>query len=325
MTQFEKSILNEKYEILSLLGVGQYSKVVLAKDLNTLKEVAVKIFIPLFSESFQSNFEKEMKVLESLDHPNIIKVIEKGQGILDDPESCPKHVIYMVFELCKNGDIFDYLKTEEKGLPEDICRFYFHQMVESVKYIHKKNICHRDLKLENIFLDDSFNLKVGDFGLCVEAKEETKIDTICGTKGYQCPEMVDKKDYCPKQNDMFALGVILFILSNGKYPFIEATNTDLKYQLLVNGEKDHFWKLVEKEEKQMSGSLKTLISGLLDSSNRFTIEDVLKNEWFNGEVCPKERGEEEMKKIREKVIKIKMESKVDLSLELFSIPEYFDF
>jgi serine/threonine protein kinase KIN1/2 len=87
-----------------------------------------------------------------------------------------------------------------------------------VTFIHKNDLAHRDIKLENIFLSDKFVPKIGDFGLSKKFKKGSKMSTWCGTEGYMAPE-IESQNYAGPPVDIFALGVVLFLMITGKAPF----------------------------------------------------------------------------------------------------------
>lgn len=88
-----------------------------------------------------------------------------------------------------------------------------------MKYIHSQNIVHRDLKLENILIDDRNNLKLIDFGFSVHIGPDQKLKIFCGTPSYMAPEIVQKKEYSGYATDIWSMGIILFVLLNGHFPF----------------------------------------------------------------------------------------------------------
>ena len=88
-----------------------------------------------------------------------------------------------------------------------------------MKYAHKKDVCHRDIKLENILVDEGLNVRLIDFGFAVQKKDNEKITQICGTKSYMAPELLLKQPYEGKKIDIWALGVIFYKLIVGHLPF----------------------------------------------------------------------------------------------------------
>jgi serine/threonine protein kinase len=113
-------------------------------------------------------------------------------------------------------------------------------------YLHSNGICHRDLKPENILLDKDFNAKIIDFGFAVELEGREK-DGYCrsliGTTSYMAPEILNRQPYQGHVVDLFALGVILFILYAQHPPFTQASTSDSFYKLLATNRADLFWKM----------------------------------------------------------------------------------
>ena len=112
-------------------------------------------------------------------------------------------------------------------LPENQCRIIFRQLADAVAYLHTKNVVHRDLKLDNILVDENNGVKLIDFGFSVSASAEHKLQLFCGTPHYMDPDIVKKKEYNGHAADVWALGVILFIILTGKLPFFAEFEADL--------------------------------------------------------------------------------------------------
>ncbi|KAK8860539.1 hypothetical protein M9Y10_012204 [Tritrichomonas musculus] len=146
----------EHYKILKFLGSGSYSVVHLALDTRTNTEYAVKI-VPTSSfikKSVLEHFEMETRVLHQMRHPNIIHFVD----ILRDDFN-----IYVVIELCPNGDLYNYI-ISQKFLSEQEAKYLFKQFLFGLNYIHSIGAMHRDLKPENILLDSTYSAKISDFG-----------------------------------------------------------------------------------------------------------------------------------------------------------------
>ncbi|VDM18109.1 unnamed protein product [Hydatigera taeniaeformis] len=115
-------------------------------------------------------------------------------------------------------EVFDYLVTHGKMKEKD-ARIKFRQIVSAVQYCHAKNIVHRDLKAENLLLDESMNLKIADFGFSNNYSAGRKLDTFCGSPPYAAPELFLGRKYDGPEVDVWSLGVILYTLVSGSLPF----------------------------------------------------------------------------------------------------------
>jgi serine/threonine protein kinase len=126
----------------------------------------VKVFKNSEQQTLKS-YECEIKAgFMNLDHPNLGSLIGYGfSQMVENGEASGVDQLYLVMKYESNGDLFDLLNMSPNGLPVEIAKFFFAHLVAALEYLHRKNVAHRDLKLENCFLDENFNLKVGDFGL----------------------------------------------------------------------------------------------------------------------------------------------------------------
>ena len=123
-------------------------------------------------------------------------------------------------ELGGYSSLHAYLKTKNgRKLEEDEARNLFRQIVEGIDYLHKKNIAHRDIKLENILLDENNTIKIIDFGFSIVMQKDKLLNVFCGTPSYMSPELATKKDYQGWHADVWALGVLLHVFLCGKFPF----------------------------------------------------------------------------------------------------------
>lgn len=113
-------------------------------------------------------------------------------------------------------------------------------MLDSIEYMHSRRVVHRDLKLENILVDDELNLKIADFGFA-SYKNIDCLKSYRGTMTYMAPEIKLGKEYKGTQVDVFSFGVILFILTHGIFPFKEARTEEYFYNLLVQGDLETYF------------------------------------------------------------------------------------
>ncbi|CAI2364449.1 unnamed protein product [Moneuplotes crassus] len=294
------------YKLIKKIGTGGFSKVMLAEEVSTGQKVALKLMKN--SDTRQgihrkNLFESEVAVLKELDSENILKL--KDSDVSAPVTNTLGKVVdlsYIALEYAQNGELFDYVANGEK-FSERTTRFFFHQIVDTLKYMHSKGYSHRDIKPENILFGSDFTLKFADFGF------STKKD-ICsqrrGTFGYMAPEVLANEAHDPKKADIFSAAVILFIMTTKHCPFIKADPNDKYYKLLIKGDIEQFWTLHENsngESKQFSEDFKDLMTGMLsfDPSERFSLEDIQNHSWYNGPVAKKEDIEFEFR-LRKKAL-----------------------
>ena len=113
-----------------------------------------------------------------------------------------------------------YLKSKpNRKLDEIEVKRLYKALVEGINYCHGKNIVHRDIKMENILIDDNKNVKIIDFGFSIISEPDKKLNIFCGTPSYMAPEIVSKINYKGTPADIWALGILLFALLTGTFPF----------------------------------------------------------------------------------------------------------
>lgn len=144
-------------------------------------------------------------------------------------------IIAVVMEYCMYGDLLSFI-TDRNVLPPTLCRHMFYQIVLAVGHLHQRNFVHRDLKLENIFVNSNYDIKLGDFGLTKEAmnKKTNLLSTVCGTLYYTAPEIILNQKYDGKKTDIWSLGIILYCLGAGSLPW-QSTNEGEIRDEIVNG------------------------------------------------------------------------------------------
>lgn len=232
----------------------------------------------------QKTFEAEVQAGTSgLIHPNVIKLVAAGRSAIKVDGESMGDVFYIVMELAANGEAFDYVEAAS-GLEDKYARQIFTQLIDGVSYIHKKNIAHRDMKLENCFLDKDCVLKVADFGLqkAFSGPKGVELKTRCGTPNYMAPELLGGKDpYDGPAVDIFACGAILFILKYAKFAF--ATSNDSYFRRL---HRDPARAMADRKIPY-DATFMSLVCSLLkaDPKQRMSLADVRKHPWMQGEVA----------------------------------------
>jgi serine/threonine protein kinase len=254
-----------RYEYLKTLGGGCSSAVVLVRHSVSSTLFACKVVSRayLVAENIFDRFEQEVRLLPSLRHPNIVNFEE----IVFDPE-----LIYLVMEYCSQGDLFSHI-LNHGVFPDNRAREITQQIAEAVRYIHGRDIAHRDLKPENILLDRGFNAKLADFGFCHISSSKNLLRTPCGSPFYAPPEIISNMDYDGKSADIWSLGIVLFTMVTGSFPWSADNRMELFRQI----------RACDIEiPPTLSPALQELLGSMLqrDPSQRCTIGDVLNSPWF---------------------------------------------
>lgn len=247
------------YTLQRPIGEGTFGKVRLGLHRLTNTRVAIKQ-IP---KAHSASLTREIHHHRRLHHPNVMQLYEV---------IATEQYIWMVSELCAGGELYDYL-VENQVLAEPEARRIFGQLCLAVAYVHSKGIVHRDLKLENILLDERCNVKLGDFGFTREFEAKRLMDTFCGTTGYAAPEMLSGKKYTGPEVDVWSLGVILYALLCGALPFDDDDESVMKDKILRG---DFEIPDCLSEEAQ------SLVASILqqDPTKRPSIQSILAHPWF---------------------------------------------
>lgn len=172
------------------------------------------------------------------------------------------------------------------------------QLKEVISYMQEKKAVHRDLKLENILVDDGLQLKVCDFGFATY-KKITKLSSYRGTKTYMAPEIKEGKTYDGRLTDIFSAGVILFIIVLGIFPFSEAKKDEYYYKLIYEGKLEKYWKKTGGEN--LSAEFKDLVLKMLayNPAKRPTIDEIKVHPWMKKQFEKKKAQKDIMQTLKE--------------------------
>ena len=265
--------LYSHYELLNYLGKGGFGRVYKVKHKLSNQFRAMKIIKCKTNNPHSNSYEiiKQINILKTLDHPNIIKIYEFY--------STEKY-IYIINELCTGGELFNKI-VEVKYFTESTACFIMRQLLSAVAYCHDKGVIHRDLKPENILIEDSeekdkeyFHIKIIDFGTC-EILKKKKLTEQIGTSFYIAPEVL-KNGYNEKC-DLWSCGVILYILLCGSPPFYGKSEKEI-FQKILEGNINFKHKIWNK----ISQDAKNLVTKLLqvDPTKRLSAAKALEDVWF---------------------------------------------
>lgn len=265
------------YELGRTLGRGNFGKVKYARNTLSGHGFAVKILDKsrIFQLCITDQIKREIGTLKLLKHPNVVRLHEVLAS---------KTKIYMVLEYVTGGELFDRLASNGK-LSEAEGRKLFQQLIDGVSYCHDKGVFHRDLKLENLLVDDRGNIKISDFGLSAlpqHYRNDGLLHTTCGSPNYVAPEVLANRGYDGATSDIWSCGVILYVILTGVLPF-DDRNLAVLYQKIFKGD--------VQIPKWLSIGAQSLIRRILDPNpvTRLTMVGIRADEWFKQDYvinCP---------------------------------------
>ncbi|AWP03084.1 putative serine/threonine-protein kinase Nek4 [Scophthalmus maximus] len=214
------------YISIRVVGKGSYGEVNLVKHKSDRKQYVIKkLNLTTSSKRERHAAEQEAQLLSQLRHPNIVTYKESWEG-----NDCQ---LYIVMGFCEGGDLYHRLK-QQKGelLPERQVVEWFVQIAMALQYLHERNILHRDLKTQNIFLTKTNIIKVGDLGIArVLDNQNDMASTLIGTPYYMSPELFSNKPYNHK-SDVWALGCCVYEMSTLKHAFNAKDMNSLVYRIV---------------------------------------------------------------------------------------------
>lgn len=145
---------------------------------------------------------------------------------------------------------------------EHTAKKYFKQIAQALAYCHSQNICHRDIKLENILVDDHGHVKLIDFGFSIKCNDKVRLTSFCGTPPYMSPQLASRSPYSGQSSDVWALGIALYLMITGKFPF-RSSNEKQLYRLIQQG---------KYKNENFSPEIKQLLDSMLkvDEKTRIT-------------------------------------------------------
>ena len=298
------AILNSQFYLINIIGKGASGTVFLSYSIEDQKETKTLYAIKIINkkEPYDNCINNcEVDFLEKMNHKNILKVYGHGLGILKTPSGITQQVFYIIMDYLNHGSLLSQIDGNI-GFGEDLGRLIFSQLLDGLEAIHDSNIVHRDIKLENIMLSgNDYTLKYVDFGFATE-KSNGYLTTFLGTPNYAAPELHLKQPYLGVYEDIFSLGVTLFIIITGHLPFILPLPNDPLYQYIFCVDYINYWR---KRNIKVSPSFMELFDNLIafSPSQRPSISEIRNSKWMkeiNLDLLPKLKEEfnkrEEIKK-----------------------------
>ena len=265
--------LSELYKVGKAIGEGAFGFVRVAQQRLSKELVAVKTFEKnrLRDASARRRLDNEIRVLQRVRHPHIVRLFETFES--------PKR-IHLVMEYVSHGTLYRHLKKHKK-LTEPEARRLFRQLVGALAYLHSRFISHRDIKLENVLLDHRRDVRLIDFGFAILSRSKLRVP--CGSPSYTAPEIVAHKEYDGPVADVWSLGVLLYVLLAGRFPFQGTTRDDLSRNIMRG-----VFALPQHLSPPPDELLKRML--VTDAARRYNIENVRQHAWLarapgEAEIC----------------------------------------
>ena len=283
-----KSILDSKFYLVKKIGEGFSAKVYLGLPIESLRDnynsgqlkyYSIKVMDA--SKTDLNMVKMELTLLERINHDNIIKIYAYGLG-KKKSKNKEKEVYYVVMEHLEHDELLKYITNiipgENIGFGEDFGRLIFAQLLDGLEAMHNLNIYHRDIKPNNIMIGgNNYIFKFIDFGL--STNQIGILNSFLGTPNYSAPELLLKRGYFGKTEDIFSLGITLFVLVTGLLPFKLAVPNDNLYQYFVKGDYIEFWR---KRMVNVSPSFMELFDNMVafDFSQRPSLSEIRESSWM---------------------------------------------
>ena len=258
----------EDFEFGELLGQGAYATVRKAVHRPSRQVVAVKTYerSRLTDAQRKKGVQRETRIQSRLEHPNIVKLIQTIET---------SKQIHLVLEYVQGLPIGGLIKQRpDRRLEESEAKHLFIQLLKGLSYCHDINVCHRDIKLENLLITQQKALKIIDFGFATCYSREKRVKMFCGTPNYMAPEIVGRREFTGPPTDVWAAGVVLYAMVSGSLPFKGSTDREL-YQRVQRGQYNM--------PVHLSSSCKSLLLSIftLDPAKRPTAHQLLASSWLS--------------------------------------------
>jgi calcium/calmodulin-dependent protein kinase I len=266
--------IEDYYTLGKLLGEGAFAQVRVGNDKKTGEEFAIKIIKKKEYDSRETEYIlREVSIMKSIKHDNVVNTFD----VFDSKEN-----LYIVLEFMKGGELFDII-AESGHFSEKDASQVMRDVVKGVQYLHMHAIVHRDIKPENVLCKAKslpLQVKLADFGLANFSEDgtvqESRAGCIVGTPGYVAPEVVKREEYGPAI-DLWACGVLLYIMLSGKMPFYGRDDNECLHRI-ARGE----YSFPDREWSSISEAGKSIVKALLqvDPVKRLTADSALQHKWL---------------------------------------------
>ncbi|CAI7618209.1 unnamed protein product [Penicillium crustosum] len=259
------------------IGAGSMGKVKLAKNMETGEQVAVKIVPRLSTEEHRTTRETERA-----DRSKEIRTAREAAivSLVNHPYICGMRDVvrtsyhwYMLFEYVNGGQMLDYIISHGK-LKEKQARKFARQIASALDYSHRNSIVHRDLKIENILISKTGDIKIIDFGLSNLFSPRGLLKTFCGSLYFAAPELLQARQYTGPEVDVWSFGIVLYVLVCGKVPFDDQSMPQLHAKIK---------KGVVEYPPGLTAECRHIISRMLvtDPKQRASLAEIMNHPWMN--------------------------------------------
>ncbi|MCJ1475605.1 serine/threonine-protein kinase KIN2 [Lambiella insularis] len=258
------------------IGAGSMGKVKLAKNLETGEQVAIKIVPRQSTDEHHTARDRERA-----DHSKEIRTAREAAivTLLNHPFICGMRDVvrtnyhwYMLFEYVNGGQMLDYIISHGR-LKEKQARKFGRQIASALDYCHRNSIVHRDLKIENILISKTGDIKIIDFGLSNLFSPRSHLKTFCGSLYFAAPELLQARQYTGPEVDVWSFGIVLYVLVCGKVPFDDQSMPQLHAKIKKGAVDYPTW---------LSAECRNLISRMLvtDPKQRATLSEIMGHPWI---------------------------------------------
>lgn len=257
------------------IAKGVYGDIITAHSIKHNQTVAIKTMNKLETRNVDELY-REIAILKVLNHPNIIRFYQSFDTMFQ---------LYIVMEYVQNGTLSDVI-SKRKHLDERVAQCIYRRLIDALEYCHNQGIVHLDIKSNNLLLDETFSLKLCDFGYARTNMYDRKMFAASSdgmASGYSCMEILRGKSFQPHYTDIWASGVVLFEMVYGKLPFSGGDNIELVRQQQAG--------IQYPVEPVVSHMCKELISKVLSEYRlRIGILDIKQLQWMTAIIAEKIRA-----------------------------------
>ncbi|KAF1984777.1 Pkinase-domain-containing protein [Aulographum hederae CBS 113979] len=258
------------------IGAGSMGKVKLARNMETGEQAAVKIVPRASTEDHRTQHDRERA-----DHSKEVRTEREAAivSLVNHPYICgmrdvvrTNHHWYMLFEYVNGGQMLDYIISHGR-LKEKQARKFGRQIASALDYCHRNSIVHRDLKIENILISKTGDIKIIDFGLSNLFSPYDHLKTFCGSLYFAAPELLQAKQYTGPEVDVWSFGIVLYVLVCGKVPFDDQSMPQLHAKIK---------KGIVEYPNWLSPECRGLISKMLvtDPKQRASLAEIMNHPWI---------------------------------------------